>query len=549
MAVGLLRGVLAAALLAGLVTGPLVDAPAAVAAGRAPAHPDDDYMGSTVAAHEPAAAQSGVVHSNATAATTSLPGLDVSHYQGTIDWAGVAGGGAKFAYMKATEGTTFVDPEFGANYAGSASAGILRGAYHFALPDTSSGAAQANFFMNNGGGWADDGRTLPPVLDIEYDPYGASCYGLTPAQMVAWITDFANTIHNATDRWPVIYSTVNWWTSCTGNDTTLGVNSPLWIAHPGADAGTLPAGWSNYTFWQYASSGTYPGDQDWFNGAQSDLTALAGGTDKLADHYAALGGSSSYLGTPTGGPFGVAGGWEQDYTGGALYYWPTIGAHAVHGRILDHYRQLSGPAGFLGFPVTDETGTPDGIGRYNHFSNDGSIYWTQNTGAYSVHGLIRDKWAALGWEAGPMGYPVTDETGTPDGVGRFNHFSKSASIYYTPGTGAHAVQGAIHAHWAALGWEAGPMGYPTTDEVTTPDGIGRFNHFSKDASIYWTPGTGAWSVHGAIQDRWASLGWERGGLGYPVSDEFGISGGRRTNFQHGWINWYAGNGATQVFYG
>jgi uncharacterized protein with LGFP repeats len=65
--------------------------------------------------------------------------------------------------------------------------------------------------------------------------------------------------------------------------------------------------------------------------------------------------------------------------------------------------------------------------------------------------------------------------------------------------------------------------------------VGRFNHFSNDGSIYWTPSTGAWSVHGAIRAKWAALGWEGSCLGYPVSDEFGIGGGRQSNFQRGVI--------------
>jgi uncharacterized protein with LGFP repeats len=83
-----------------------------------------------------------------------------------------------------------------------------------------------------------------------------------------------------------------------------------------------------------------------------------------------------------------------------------------------------------------------------------------------------------------------------------------------------------------------------TDEIGTPDGIGRFNHFSNSASIYWTPSTGAWSVHGLIRAKWASMGWERSCLAYPVSDEFAISGGRQSNFQHGFITWNASIGAT-----
>src|SRR5690606_30198499 len=150
--------------------------------------------------------------------------------------------------------------------------------------------------------------------------------------------------------------------------------------------------------------------------------------------------------------------------------------------------------------------TPDGAGRYNVFQG-GSIYWHPSTGAFEVHGAIREKWAELGWEAGLLGYPLTDELKTPDGGGRFNHF-QNGSIYWTPQTGAHEVHGAIRDKWAETGWEAGPLGYPTTDESKTPDGVGRFNHF-QNGSIYWTSETGAHEVRGAIRDKWAETNWEK----------------------------------------
>src|SRR5919199_153072 len=75
---------------------------------------------------------------------------------------------------------------------------------------------------------------------------------------------------------------------------------------------------------------------------------------------------------------------------------------------------------------------------------------------------------------------------------------------------------------------------PLTDETGTPDGVGRFNHFA-GGSIYWTPETGAHEVHGAIRDKWANMGWERSELGYPTSDEHDIPGGRISQFQRGEI--------------
>jgi len=111
------------------------------------------------------------------------------------------------------------------------------------------------------------------------------------------------------------------------------------------------------------------------------------------------------------------------------------------------------------------------------------------------------------------------------------------------------VHGLIREKWASLGWETSFLGYPLTDETTTPDGIGRFNHF-QGGSIYWTPNTGAWEVHGLIRDRWAQLGWETSCLGYPISDEEPASGGweRQSRFEHGIILWSANRGAVETCY-
>ncbi len=470
-------------------------------------------------------------------------GLDVSSFQGNVDWAQVAANGAQFAYAKASEGTYYTNPFFPQQYQGADLQGLIRGAYHFAIPDNSTGAAQADFFVSNGGGWSPDNHTLPGMVDLEYNPYGAVCYGLSQAQMVSWVASFVNEYFADTGRWPVIYTTTDWWSTCTGNSASFAGHDPLWIANYSASPNPLPAGWATYSIWQYNDTGVFPGDQDVFNGSPAQLLSLAN-ADPVTAYYAQLGGSGSYLGNPTDDRYPVAGGEAQDFAGGSIFWSPGTGAHSVHGAILTHYQALGGPAGFLGFPFTDETATPGGVGRFNRFAN-GVIYWSPATGAWSLRGAILAHYQALGGPGGVLGFPLTDETGTPDGVGRFNHFSNDGSIYWTPGTGAWSVHGAIYDHWAALRWEAGPLGYPVTDETGTPDGVGRYNHFSNDGSIYWTPGTGAWSVHGAIYDLWASIGWEASNLGYPTSDEYAIPGGRQNNFVSGVISWNPTAGAAR----
>lgn len=211
---------------------------------------------------------------SAAPATTDavLSGIDVSAYQGNVDWASYWAQGKQFAYVKATESTTYTNAYFSQQYDGSYGVGMVRGSYHFATPDSASGATQANYFVDNGGGWSADGKTLPGALDIEYNPYGATCYGLSQAAMVGWISDFVTTYNARTGRYPVIYSTFDWWSTCTGNSSAFAALSPFWIARYSSEAGTLPAGTDYYTFWQYTST---PIDMDYFNGDASRLQALA----------------------------------------------------------------------------------------------------------------------------------------------------------------------------------------------------------------------------------------------------------------------------------
>jgi hypothetical protein len=181
--------------------------------------------------------------------------------------------------------------------------------------------------------------------------------------------------------------------------------------------------------------------------------------------------------------------------------------------IDDKYAALGGPQGFLGQPTIPEQFTPNGLGSYRHFQG-GSIYWNHTLPmAFEVHGLIREKWAEFGWE-NFLGFPVTDELPVAGGRGRASDFERGV-IAWTPQTGAHEVHGAILGRWRALQREDG-LGFPLTDELTTPDTRGRYNHF-ENGSIYWTPQTGAQEITGVIRNDWSGAGWEQGPLGYPVT--------------------------------
>jgi GH25 family lysozyme M1 (1,4-beta-N-acetylmuramidase) len=209
--------------------------------------------------------------------TTQTEGVDVASYQGSVAWSTLWNSGVRWAYAKATEGTYYRNPYFAEQYEGSYDEGMTHGAYHFATPDTSSGAAQADYFVDHGGGWSNDGRTLPGALDIEWNPYGDDCFGKSPSAMVAWIRDFLNRYEARTGRHAVIYTATNWWTQCTGDYAGFAATNPLWIARYDSTPGTLPAGWDTYTMWQYTSTGPTVGDHDRFNGSIEKLRALADG--------------------------------------------------------------------------------------------------------------------------------------------------------------------------------------------------------------------------------------------------------------------------------
>ena len=201
-----------------------------------------------------------------------MPGIDVSSHQGNVNWPAQWADGKRFAYVKATEGTSYENPYFAQQYNGSYDVGMIRGAYHFALPDNSGAKVQANHFVDNGGGWSADGKTLPGAVDLEWNPYGPACYGKTEEGMQTWIGAFLDQYEDRTGRYPVIYTNTNWWNMCVGDETSFAQKAPLWIARYGSQPGPMPSGWWYHTFWQYTDN---PIDQDLFNGSYARLKHLS----------------------------------------------------------------------------------------------------------------------------------------------------------------------------------------------------------------------------------------------------------------------------------
>ncbi|GAA0959450.1 GH25 family lysozyme [Actinocorallia libanotica] len=239
----------------------------------------------------------------------TVPGLDVSEWQGPkVNWKKIADDGARFAIIRATRGVSpvdgdpnaYVDKYFAVNRDGARANGILQGAYHFASPHRSDGATQANFFVDNGGGWTRDGKSLPGALDMERDPYATlpkvkdlrqDCYNLTPEQMINWIRDFSRQYFVRTGRYPMIYSNQSWWKNCTSSPqepngtAAFNLTNPLWVANykEKVTAPAMPGGFDKYTFWQFWNGNDkplFPGDQNLFPGTYKQLLAFAKKADK-----------------------------------------------------------------------------------------------------------------------------------------------------------------------------------------------------------------------------------------------------------------------------
>ena len=206
-------------------------------------------------------AVSAILVLGAVPAQAAVPaGPDVSshnHPSGTsIDWYRVQASGAPFAFVKATEGVTYTNPYFVADWNGVAAAGMVRGPYHYARPalPLSTAVDQANAFISYTGTTNEPGD-LPPALDME------EAGGLSPANLIAWTHSFLDTVQGLTGRLPIIYTYPYFWKTAMGNNTGF-TQYPLWIAdyNGGTAPGTpLVGGWSSWAFWQYTASSTIDG--------------------------------------------------------------------------------------------------------------------------------------------------------------------------------------------------------------------------------------------------------------------------------------------------
>jgi lysozyme len=201
----------------------------------------------------------------------NVQGIDVSQYNGAIDWLNVKNAGISFAFARASDGSD-TDDTFQTNITHGTAAGVTMGAYHFASPGNGNATTQADYFLSVASPYIGKGF-LPPVLDLEITN------GLTESELNNWALEWLIEVQRQTGIKPIIYASMNF-----ANTALSGANSPasfygLWVAHWDVSNPGNVSPWTSWLFWQYSDTGSIPGisdavDLDVFEGDSTTLSQL-----------------------------------------------------------------------------------------------------------------------------------------------------------------------------------------------------------------------------------------------------------------------------------
>ncbi|KJY21266.1 hypothetical protein VR43_11775 [Streptomyces sp. NRRL S-104] len=331
---------------------------------------------------------------------------------------------------------------------------------------------------------------------------------------------------------------VHQYTSRKGTDEFGAVSADLTVygdaAVRAASLGTIPAG----TYPVPLSNGDFEGD------GFADLHALS--TDGLLYEFP---GRAMQNGSAFGEPrllVKIGTPWNECETVEGTH---TGGKRSLCGPVLAKFKALGGLT--FGHPTSDTVVAPDGKGRYIHLKNsagaeDRSIYWSPDTGAWSIQGGIRNKWSEMQRESGVLGYPTSDEMVTPGGTGWVTTFGKNgakSALYYSFATGGQPVRGGIYESFLRLGGVS-VYGFPVDPEAPTSPKAGAHQHFKAvgasavTTTFFWSSGTGAWPVSNANRTKYSAENSENGWLGFPTSAEYATNNASiRSDFEGGYIKW------------
>jgi len=381
-----------------------------------------------------------------------------------------------------------------------------------------------------------------------------------------------------------------YWSPATGAHPVRGAIGGLWGTQ------NWEKGWLGYPTSDELCGLAQGGCAQNFQGASLYYTPATGvlpvGSPIYAG-FAAQGYENGVFGYPVGWQTCglVNGGCYQAFQGGTVYYSPATGSHMVRGAIFATWAKQRYETGPLGYPTTDEDCTVGMTGKVGCWQTyqGGTLAWSDATGTQQLTGAIAGAWLAAGGPASEAGNPVGGQTCGLARGGCYQGF-QGGTVYSGP-PGVHMVRGAIFGIWGSRGYEAGALGYPTSEESCNARGCtqsfekativwspsagpqyvqgaigyhwlqagaldnvvgmpvgpeicglvngGCYQGFTY-GTTYYSPATGAYDVIGLLRDAWAAQGYEVGPLGYPVEDAHAVPGGFAQRFQGGTLTLVGG---------
>jgi lysozyme len=216
-------------------------------------------------------------------------GIDVSRYQGAVDWAQVKAAGGGFGIARCTIGLAPIDPRYKANIAGIREQGMVSGAYGVLWPANRNPKGEAEWFVEN------LGDPLPDLLVFDFElgtkVHPAGHHKLTGRELIDQAELWLRTVERLTARRPIIYTAAWFWNDAKmPTPTDWQDEYDLWVANYQRETPIMPRGWARWTFWQKDNTAKVPGvsgncDLDVFNGEANELTAYvaAQGAPRLTD--------------------------------------------------------------------------------------------------------------------------------------------------------------------------------------------------------------------------------------------------------------------------
>jgi GH25 family lysozyme M1 (1,4-beta-N-acetylmuramidase) len=388
----------------------------------------------------------------------TVVGVDVSEFQGAIDWAAVRASGRVFGIARVSDGTQHVDPTFAANYAGMQAHGLVRGSYQF-FRASEDPVAQANLLLSHVGALGPG--DLPPMLDVEVTDGQSNA--TIDARIAAWVAR----IEAATGRAPLVYTGPYFW-GHIGSPASLGTT--LVVADWGPSCPLVPQSWASWKFWQYADNGHVGGigglvDLDRFDGTETELRALTGASSTTSD----VPSPSDYVGiasTADGGGYWIAKGDGGMFSfGDAKFYgsagnlhltMPAVGVATTSDEkgywigASDGGLFAFGDAPFLGSmggkkingPVVGLAGTKTG---YWLAGDDGGVYGFGN----AFYGSMGGK---------KLNAPVSGIAATPTGHGYWL-VAKDGGVFAFGDAEFHGSMGGKHLNAPVVGIAGTPSGH------------------------------------------------------------------------------------------